>query len=254
MKKYDNSDYEDRIKGISSRGHCFKCGAELGRRAMLNHVRKERAEFGNDEKCTILEISSYSKSFWMVIEAAEDAKLADLDVFLRDVWMECCGHCSMFVPKSNNPWRETEFNIFKAISSFPEDSELMYIYDFGSTSAAEIKVIGTFSREKCKGSIRLLSRNCPVRPRCEKCGVDADLVLWDGIDESDYSALCKDCGRPFKSRGYRGKYAPFANSPRMGICGYRGEFDSFGYVPGKPMPESYKISEEEYRDRYHVED
>ena len=241
-KEYDNTDYEKRMMARASKGHCFKCGAMLGRVAMLNHVQKERSEFGNDEKCTILEISSFSKSFWMVVEAGEDTNLKELDIFLREAWMECCGHLSMFVPKSNTPWREKEISKSKMISSFLEGPELAYLYDFGTTSYAQIKVISTSSREKCKGSIRILARNDPVHPRCEKCGTDATLVLWDSFDENEYSALCEDCGKKYEHPVDRGKYAPYANSPRMGLCGYTGEFDRFGYVPGGGMPESKKIS------------
>jgi len=35
--------------------------------------------------------------YWLDIEATADAALSKLDAFLRRIWLECCGHLSMFV-------------------------------------------------------------------------------------------------------------------------------------------------------------
>ena len=41
----------------------------------------------------ILEISSeYNNDYWLYIAIDTNATLKDLDQFLRDVWLECCGH------------------------------------------------------------------------------------------------------------------------------------------------------------------
>lgn len=35
-------------------------------------------------------------AYWLDVEAKVDAKLEALDAFLRRVWLECCGHLSVF--------------------------------------------------------------------------------------------------------------------------------------------------------------
>ena len=51
----------------------------------------------------------------MFIEMQETATLEDLDSFLRDIWLECCGHLSAFniygtnydvMPNENSFWGE----------------------------------------------------------------------------------------------------------------------------------------------------
>ena len=38
----------------------------------------------------------YQPAYWIHIAAHVQAKLDDLDGFLRDIWLECCGHMSAF--------------------------------------------------------------------------------------------------------------------------------------------------------------
>ena len=219
---------------------------------MRSHVLKERAAFGKDEECTILEITGSVKGYWMMAEASADAKLADLDVFLRSAWMECCGHCSRFHPKGASPWGRNEYPVSLKISEFPEGFAFSYIYDFGSTSGAEIKVLGASARERCKGAVRLLARNDPIPPRCGVCGEDADHVGHEGVlDEIEHPALCSRCLESIRDED---NYVPFTNSPRMGICGYCGELDVFDYAPNKPLPESEKISLAKYKEYYSCDD
>lgn len=37
-----------------------------------------------------------SPIYWLHVTARREAKLAELDRLLRDVWLECCGHLSEF--------------------------------------------------------------------------------------------------------------------------------------------------------------
>jgi hypothetical protein len=39
---------------------------------------------------------AHHSEYWMHLEANADATLEDLDSFLRDTWLECCGHMSAF--------------------------------------------------------------------------------------------------------------------------------------------------------------
>ena len=39
---------------------------------------------------------TYAPADWMHLEIPVEATLRDLDQFLRDIWLECCGHLSAF--------------------------------------------------------------------------------------------------------------------------------------------------------------
>ena len=38
----------------------------------------------------------YEPDYWLHLEAPASMTLEDLDNFLRGIWLECCGHLSMF--------------------------------------------------------------------------------------------------------------------------------------------------------------
>ncbi|MCX8037978.1 MAG: plasmid pRiA4b ORF-3 family protein [Candidatus Sumerlaeia bacterium] len=38
----------------------------------------------------------YQPKYWLYLNAPAEATLVDLDVFLRKIWVECCGHLSKF--------------------------------------------------------------------------------------------------------------------------------------------------------------
>ena len=54
------------------------------------------AEGGKAERSTCLWKSRYLPEYWMHLEVPADATLGSLDRFLRDTWLECCGHMSEF--------------------------------------------------------------------------------------------------------------------------------------------------------------
>lgn len=39
-------------------------------------------------------MAKYSKKYWLIIEVSENVTLKELDNFIRDIWVECCGHLS----------------------------------------------------------------------------------------------------------------------------------------------------------------
>ena len=47
--------------------------------------------------CPILRIGvMHDRDYWLIIECKENTLLQELDQFLRDIWLECCGHMSIF--------------------------------------------------------------------------------------------------------------------------------------------------------------
>lgn len=99
-----------------------------------------------------------------------------------------------------------------------------YEYDFGSTTYLRLKVMN--EREgyyrKDEDAARILARNLPPEIFCRECGKLATRVepgymsAWDG-------ALCDTCARKIEDYEYE-ELLPVVNSPRVGVCGYVGDF------------------------------
>lgn len=86
--------------------------------------------------------------YWLHLEVPASAKLADLDQYLRDIWLECCGHLSAFridkmsysispeedffsmgFPGSNDPLGGT-FPIMPPVEAPPPELAPLYSLDF----------------------------------------------------------------------------------------------------------------------------
>lgn len=97
----------------TSKGICRFCGNEVDKTKMTQHLkycksRKASIEATNTqeaEKTRLFHIvveGRYLPMYWMHLEMPTDARLLDLDDFLRDTWLECCGHLSAFTIGKNS--------------------------------------------------------------------------------------------------------------------------------------------------------
>ena len=87
----------------STRGYCKYCGKEYTRTGMLKHLQscKKRMEVCENSKkmsayYELMLYGTYNKDYWLIIQIKENATLECLDQFIRDIWVECCGHLSAF--------------------------------------------------------------------------------------------------------------------------------------------------------------
>ena len=84
--------------------------------------------------------------FWLYVAVRSDARLKDLDRFLRRIWLECCGHLSEFSGPShqkismNTPVGEAAGLV----------GRLEYVYDFGSSTRAHDQFIRSSGRSDQK--------------------------------------------------------------------------------------------------------
>ncbi len=209
----------------STKGNCYLCGAELGKTAMKNHLLKDH-DSESGQECRLFRIEgAYDKNYWLYVDIPVDKTLNVLDKFLRKIWLECCGHLSEFQGAGKST----------RVGRFSEGDQFLHLYDFGSTTETLITVMGTTWRPPQKEAVRLLARNVPPQFSCNKCGALAEYVDAEGlwVDESPF--YCAKCA---------GKYAdedmllPVTNSPRMGVCGYAGELDTFTFVQPSGAPAS----------------
>src|SRR6266571_5510379 len=98
----ETTEVKETYKGI-----CNFCHAEFDKSKMTQHLKHckqrkaaiEAANAGESEKTKLFHIvveGRYLPMYWMHLEVPADATLDDLDDFLRDTWLECCGHLSEF--------------------------------------------------------------------------------------------------------------------------------------------------------------
>lgn len=207
----------------TSKGNCYLCGAELGKTAMKNHIQKEHNGPADGQECCLLKIEGvYEKGYWLYIDIPVNRSLTVLDSFLRKIWLECCGHMSGF----RGAGKSTK------LSSLEPGYQFIHEYDYGDTTETLITVIGRIKRPPQKGIVRLLSRNVPPQFTCAGCGAPAEYICTECQYDSDNPFYCARCGEEHE---HGDMLLPVVNSPRMGVCGYCGELDTFEYVPPKKV-------------------
>jgi len=76
----------------------------------------------NSQDCVILKVeSTKDKNYWLYLDISMTSTLKSLDAFLREIWLECCGHMSAFYSRDYG-----EIGKSNRISFFPEGSVLLY--------------------------------------------------------------------------------------------------------------------------------
>lgn len=204
----------------ASRGCCTLCGKEYTRAGMAKHLRKclaESIDRRGDTRCYLLQVSAkYSSTYWLHLQTSADVSLKQLDSFLRRIWLECCGHMSLF------HIRHHKIGMSQKLGAFVQPGmTLDYDYDMGDTTELFITVIAEYQAKVApKKPIELLARNQQPAIACDVCGHEpavwiCPVCTWDGW-------LCQQCA-PEHDCDAEGAFLPAANSPRAGVCAYRGE-------------------------------
>lgn len=235
-----------------TKGRCRYCGKEYTRAGIVRHLhscRKRQTE--EDEKtgkeCGYFELmitAPYCGEYWLVIEIKDSAELKDLDQFIRDIWVECCGHLSSFtigdLVYDSEPYDRSGFGESKSMKislnkMMEPGQQYIYEYDFGSTTTLYIKVTSHRIGKQQKEKITILSRNNPPEILCSTC--QKNKAVWVN-PEGFYTGTpywCEECLKKMRTEDwseeeleeYRDELfedymLPVCNSPRMGVCGYEG--------------------------------
>jgi Plasmid pRiA4b ORF-3-like protein len=165
--------------------------------------------------------------YWMHLQVRTGITLADLDEFLRETWLECCGHMSAFEIEGHRYLSgagisfETEPGKHslqvRLDRVFHPGLTCLYEYDFGTTTELRLKVLTEESWEATGESIQLLAYNTPPLIPCGVCGQPATFVCPVCVYESEgwFCAACAKthaCGEEV--------FLPVVNSPRVGMCAY----------------------------------
>jgi len=163
--------------------------------------------------------------YWIHLDVRADATLEDLDTFLREIWLECCGHLSAFTIQGTsyeggeNEFIDVELMDVTLGKILSPGIRFRHEYDFGTTTRLALKVVSERDGELKRKGIRLLARNDPPLIICKACGETATQVcsqcIWKGG-----GWLCDKCARRHECG--EDMFLPIVNSPRVGMCGYTG--------------------------------
>jgi len=229
------------------KGKCYYCNEELSERTIKRHVkgckiRKEKIEEAivNSKKTKSQYILSIvpqyaSKEYCLYIAIDIDLTLKSLDSFLRNIWLECCGHLSSFIIDDVNYdssvdeefefFSHTETMDFKLRQVISVGDKFRYDYDFGSTTALKLEVIDEYVAGENYSQIEILARNEEIQNFCENCNQKAKY-----FDYEEKKFFCEDCIDEDADMVDEFEYT---NSPRDGVCGYVGNRDTEKqYLPG----------------------
>jgi len=207
---------------VDSNGNCYLCGATVGKKAIENHLIKHYGEDSGGQECYLLKAEgTFNKEYWLYFDVPLVQTLTCIDSFLREIWLECCGHMSAFFITER-----LEVGMKQKLITFDAGTRLSHHYDFGSTTETDITFIKVVKRNPQKRAVRLLARNIAPVFQCADCGEQADYINTELKYQSDNPYYCKNCSED------NGMMLPVTNSPRMGECGYSGEDDdTFTFKP-----------------------
>ena len=213
-----------------TKGNCTTCERTMAKAAMTQHIAAcDRADEGLDSLLLSVSDRGAPSDFWPHLEVPAAATLHALDAYLRGLWLECCGHLSMFEIGGRSFRMEADLlgigrrpaatSTNRPIADLlqPGD-EARHLYDMGSTTELQVRCLER-RPGRTGGEIRLLARNVLPEIACSGCGATATRLCtecsWEGVGE-----LCDACAGEHACN--EALFLPVANSPRFGVCGYTG--------------------------------
>ncbi len=204
-------------------GKCFYCGKELKGRGVKRHFKTHLRDLKEGEDAFL--ILAKSHPFWMVIAVRKNLLLEDLDRFLRDVWVECCEHLSMFEIEGviyadydiDSRDRSMDIRLSEVLRP---DLTFRYEYDFGTTTDIDLYVFGEVKAPLRRDGISIIGQNDLPESQfiCEICGERPAKY----IDPYRIRLVCDACYDAYYEGDMKYEVLPLVNSPRAGVCGYEG--------------------------------
>lgn len=207
------------------KSECSLCGALYTKNGMTKHlqmcvpkslVNSQKQKNPKVQSFFHILVSGYHEpEYWLHLKINSNVKLKDLDQFLRDIWLECCGHLSAFRYQRN----ELKMNQRLEDILCP-GIELMYEYDFGDSTVLLIKVIAHYEGITNNIPIEIFARNEIPEILCDECGKFPAVEICPECQCDGSGWLCGSCANNHKCD--QEMFLPVVNSPRTGVCGYSG--------------------------------
>lgn len=224
----------------ATRGNCQFSGKAYTRWGMTRHletcaertsaIESDAKGSGKRQKIFHLLIEDvWTSDYWLHLEIAGQATLNQLDLYLRAIWLECCGHLSHFLINEIYYDRETEIEwaigetrrmSTQIAAAFELETQAEYKYDFGTPSKLLISALAVRSGNWAGNPIRMLARNNSPSMKCTACSKKAEWICIECLYEN---RPCLVCNRHVNEHSHDDDMIlPVVNSPRIGMCGYEG--------------------------------
>ena len=226
----------------TSKGTCTFCHGEFGKAAMSRHLETCQQRAAAEAKAVGRQKTQKTSKFhlvvegrdlpqyWMHLEVPASATLTALDRFLRDTWLECCGHLSAFeiggvryaidAGMFEEPFDMGDKSMRVRLEKvFSPGQVSTYEYDYGTTTELKLRVISEREAETKGKTVQVLARNNPPEMLCEVCGKPATSVCSQCIFD-DRGWVCDACAENHECG--EDMLLPVVNSPRVGMCAYTG--------------------------------
>lgn len=205
---------------------CLLCHGKFTQAGMTRHLvsclakslRAAQQEHPVEPFFHLVVAGYVSPEYWLHLRVHSHATLKTLDQFLRDVWLECCGHLSAFSYRGRELEMGTELE-----DVFETGMQLLHEYDFGSPTTLSIRVLGRYEGPATGGGpVEILARNEAPEIVCDRCGEALAVEICTQCLWQDGGWLCRTCADEHKCDEQM--RLPVVNSPRTGECGYVGPY------------------------------
>jgi|SRR3989344_1512677 len=218
---YPENSSENPFSEKNSMGECRSCKEKFSGKNINKHITKCLENYEGEIEAFLLK--AFEGPFWVYFSVPKDKKLIEVDRFLRELWLECCGHLSAFyigslTYQSYNELDEERNMNFLIKDVIKEHEKFRYEYDFGTTTEIDLKCISSIKTNSKE--ISILARNNILDFRCDECNEKAQDVCVQCIWEGN-GFLCKACMKKHKCE--EPSFLPIVNSPRIGMCGFTGK-------------------------------
>ncbi len=208
---------------LKSEGKCFYCDgyfsqAEIGKHVAKHLVQMEKGDAGkNHSNYVHIEVEANEMFLHLLVKG--NSPMKTIDIFLRKIWLECCGHMSEFEHKNFKISME-----HRVEEVFQPRVKIFHDYDFGTTTRVFLKARKHYQLN-LKEKIMLLSRNEPLKLMCVSCKTEPAINICTVCCYQEMAFFCEKCSKKHAETCEDfADYAstPIVNSPRMGECGYTG--------------------------------
>ncbi|HSO87034.1 MAG TPA: hypothetical protein VLQ91_10810 [Draconibacterium sp.] len=208
---------------LNSEGRCLYCDellsqSEIGRH-LAKHLSMMEKESVGKSRSNYCHVEVEAGEMFLHLLVKGDATMKIIDGFLRDIWLECCGHLSAFGHKNFKiKMKDLVENVFQP------RIKIFHDYDFGTTTRVFLNAKKQYQLN-LKDKIILLSRNEPLKIMCSICKKKPAINLCSVCWYNSEAFYCKACSaKHAETCEDFTEYAemPVVNSPRMGECGYTG--------------------------------
>jgi hypothetical protein len=208
---------------LKSVGKCLFCNQVFDQDEIGKHLAMHLSQMEKEDHTKITKsfhhIKVEAEEMFLHILVNSKSEMKVIDNFLKDIWLDCCGHMSNFGHKN------FKIRMSNSIADvFVPKIKIYHDYDYGSTTRIDLKTVKNYALH-LKENLILLSRNEPLKLICSICKKKPAVCLCTTCNWEEDTFFCEPCAVKHEETCEDFEdYArmPVVNSPRMGVCGYEG--------------------------------